>query len=299
MTNWPPEHCIICGEKDQSEYLTVRDHSISGEDFHIARCKNCGFSSTKDAPSQEKIGKYYESEDYISHSDTTKGLIDRAYHWARSFMLRKKKNWVESQCQEKGELLDIGSGTGYFLNEMKKSGWDVTGIEINEKARRFSQEEFDVRVYEPDQLHEFTERSFDVISLWHVLEHVHEINAYWDLFSRLLKEDGVLMIAVPNIQSIDSKYYGAYWAALDVPRHLWHFRPEDIVRLAKNHGFQLKNMTGMPLDALYVSILSEKYKQHPSAFVRGVGIGLWSNLRARGAAQMSSVVYVLKKMESS
>lgn len=297
--DWPPLQCVICGHEEKLPYMEVRDHSISRETFHLKTCAKCGFISTADAPDQGAIGRYYESDDYISHSDTRKNLTSRLYHLARKRMLATKRGWVNKFAGQNGRLLDIGSGTGYFLNEMQQHGWNAEGIEVNKNAREASIRNFSLHVSPPNAVDDLENGSFDVITLWHVLEHVHNLNEYWKMFSRLLAPDGVLFIAVPNITSYDARHYGDSWAALDVPRHLWHFRPEDIQRLADKHGFEMESMIGMPLDGYYVSILSERYKHSTMGLVKGFWRGLLSQIKASDDHKMSSVVYVLKPAGST
>jgi 2-polyprenyl-3-methyl-5-hydroxy-6-metoxy-1,4-benzoquinol methylase len=286
--------CTICGGKPLETSQKIKDHSISGEVFTLSECANCGFEFTSDAPDSKSIVPYYIDDTYISHSDKKSSITDHLYHWARNFMLARKVRLLNSLQKQKGHLLDIGSGTGYFIHQVKQDGWNVQGIEVSESAKGTCRDKFGIEALDNDELWTLEHRSFDAITLWHVLEHVHDLNEYWAQFHNLLKDTGHLIIAVPNIQSKDSKIYQDHWAALDVPRHLWHFKPSDISLLAQNHGFTLVEMKGMPLDAYYVSILSEKYLGHKLALIRGLLNGFRANLLG-GVKDKSSIIYILQK----
>lgn len=274
--------------------MKCKDHFVSGEEFHIKSCQSCGFRITEDAEDEAGIGRYYQSEEYISHSNTTKGLVNNIYHKVRSFMLRRKSSHViHFSSVEQGEILDIGCGTGYFLNEMQTKGWKVTGIEKDDKAREFASSEFNIKCFGPEQLNKLSEGKYNVISLWHVLEHIHNLNEHMQRFKELLAGDGTLVLALPNFLSYDARHYKEYWAAYDLPRHLWHFSPDQIIRLAEKHGFSLKGIKRMPFDSFYISLMSEKYKQNKlalfSGFLQGKISFLNSLIRKR---ECSSLIYV-------
>ncbi len=288
-------NCPLCEGKNKQPFLSVKDHSISGEPFELAICKDCDFLFTQDAPSESAIAPYYESEDYISHSDTKKGLVDRLYHLARSFMLKSKQKTVEQLAAGK-KLLDIGSGTGYFLHHMQSAGWEVTGIEPSEAGRSFAQKQFGLNVYPTDELFTLEKGQYDAITMWHVLEHIHDMHRYMEMIHTLLTEQGLLVIALPNHTSYDAHHYRDYWAAYDVPRHLWHFSPKTLERLAHKHGFRLIGIKRMPLDAFYVSMLSEKYKRSSLGLFKGIFTGMISNIKSLGGKKRcSSLIYLLKK----
>ena len=248
-----------------------REKGFCRQAFYLCRCQDCDFLFTQDFPVEAEIGKYYETPDYISHSDTKKGLMNKAYHWVRGYMLGRKARLVAREAHRKeGRLLDIGTGTGYFADTMKRRGWQVEAVEKNAQARAFAKEHFGLDVKPDTALQDFAPGSFDVITLWHVMEHLEHLNETWDTLNSLLTEKGVLIIAVPNCSSYDAKKYGAHWAAYDVPRHLWHFTPGTIQRLGAKHEFILAARHPMPFDAFYVSMLSEKYMGHSMSFFRGI-----------------------------
>ena len=291
--------CPLCGSKETGLYIQTNDFFLTGEPFSLFRCSACGFIFTQDHPDESSIGRYYSSDEYLSHNDTAKGISGRLYRFTRSIMLRRKRRMVEQMTgTEKGTLLDIGSGTGHFLGEMKRAGWEVKGIEINEKARQYSVSEQNVDVIDPGLVSFLPTGSFDCISLWHVLEHFHDPDSYVNEILRLLKPGGVCIIALPNSDSFDSGYYRKFWAAWDVPRHLWHFTPAVFGFFAQKNGFRIKAIRSLPMDVFYISMLSEKYKKSflyfPAGIIKGAYFSILSVFRKN---KSSSLVYFLKKIQ--
>ena len=294
------ETCPLCGGKQLERVLTCVDHCVSGEAFYLCRCHGCGFLFTQDFPSEDEIGRYYETPGYISHTDTRKGLVNRLYHRVRTHMLKRKARLVETESHRRqGRLLDIGTGTGYFADTMQRRGWQVEATEKNADARRFTHEHFGLDVKPADALAGLPDGSFDVITLWHVMEHLEHLNETWDQLFRLLAERGTLVVAVPNHTSYDARHYGAFWAAYDVPRHLWHFSPGTLQQLASKHGFILAARHPMPFDAFYISILTERYMRRHGAFARGclTGLTAWFSTLAR-KDRSSSLIYIFRKQPS-
>ncbi len=286
----------MCDSKLIGSHMEVKDQSISHETFDLWRCEDCAFTFTQDPPTEDACGSYYESDVYISHSDTRESWRDRLYHSARDYMLGRKWNIIQKHNGGKsnGLLLDVGAGTGYFLNHVRSKGWSVKGIEVSDKARSFCKTNFDIETSPPADLFHLTDR-YDVISLWHVLEHLYDFHKYVVQFKLLLKEDGLLVIAVPNHSSGDAQKYESDWAAYDVPRHLWHFTPSDFESIAQKHGLKLIAKHPMPLDAFYVSMLSEQYRGG-SALIGGGIQGLLSNIKSIGNTdRSSSVIYVMRR----
>ena len=242
-------HCPVCDSAAINPLLTVKDHSVSKEDFVIWQCSHCSLRFTQDVPDEESIDKYYRSPDYISHTNTNKGWINKLYQSVRNHTLNQKANLVIDQTIKQGTILDFGAGIGAFLNTMKLKGWEIAGIEPDEGARRHAKNLFNLELSETPVLNQFPENSFDAITLWHVLEHVHELHLYVERLKALLKSKGKIFIAVPNYQSVDSSVYKLYWAAYDVPRHLYHFTPQSINALFQKHGLKLvsKNQCGSML----------------------------------------------------
>jgi 2-polyprenyl-3-methyl-5-hydroxy-6-metoxy-1,4-benzoquinol methylase len=277
--------------------MVCTDFYVTGEQFPLLKCAGCGFRMTGSVPDASAIGRYYQSEKYVSHSNTREGFTNRVYHLVRTIMLERKRKLVEkSSGLPSGSLLDIGAGTGYFLQFMLKKGWKITGTEKSDDARKFAAEKWGIQLLPEDGLWSLPESSFDVITLWHVMEHLHDLERYWEKLTRLIKPSGCLIIALPNPDSADAVYYGDHWAAWDVPRHLWHFSPQNIMQIAEKHRFILQNTYRMPFDAFYVSILSEKYKKSVFPLLKGMVTGSISWLASLfNIHKSSSLIYVFRK----
>ena len=297
MSKFNVLQCPVCDGKTFKTFLTCNDFFVSGEKFQIKQCSSCGFKITENIEDEDNIGPYYQSENYISHSNTSKGIVNSVYHAVRKYMLGRKRRLVEKATGiRKGDILDVGTGTGFFLNEMKEYGWQVTGTEKSSDARDFAKKEFNLDNLPSEKLFALKDKSFDVITLWHVLEHIHLINENMETFHQLLKEKGKLIIAVPNHESFDAKHYREFWAAYDVPRHIWHFAPKQMKQLGEKHGFKLLSLHTMPFDSFYVSMLSERYKKSKLAIFKGIYYGKISWLKSIfNPAKCSSVIYVLEK----
>lgn len=290
--------CPLCHYQGYSLVLTAKDHTVSGEEYDVVLCNQCNFVFTLNPPDHKNIGRYYASDAYISHSDSNKGLFNKAYQLIRKYAVTSKKNLLFSITgKTKGDILDYGCGTGSFLQAMKSSGWAIKGIEADPGARQKAAALTLANIEDPSILGELNEDSFDVITLWHVLEHVHDLQKTLDHFFRILKKDGVLVIAVPNHQSLDAAHYGKYWAAYDVPRHLYHFSPLSMEKLLNAHRFKLQKILPMWFDAFYVSLLSEKYKHGGvSRVISAIVVGFLSNLKAVfKKGRCSSQIYVARK----
>ena len=287
--------CPVCDAADISKVLEAKDYTVSGEVFEIWHCSSCTHRFTQDVPAQEEIGKYYQSADYISHSETKKGLINSLYHLVRKRTLKNKRSLIENITGNKnGNILDIGCGTGSFINEMQQSGWKVKGLEPDETARKKGEELYRLELEPITGFFQLSTQSFDVITMWHVLEHVHELHAYTEQLKSLLRPGGKLLIAVPNYTSADTVHYKEYWAAYDVPRHLYHFSPESMQALIKKHGMKIETIKPMWFDSFYVAMLSEKYKTGKPGLVKAFFIGLSSNLKAiLRKDRCSSVIYIV------
>jgi SAM-dependent methyltransferase len=286
--------CPLCKSLNTGEYLKAKDHLLTGEEFPLHICYACGFIYTQDTPPADEIGRYYKSQDYISHSNTRKGLMNRVYHISRTFMLKKKHCMVKKVAKGK-RLLDIGTGTGYFPGFMKKKGFQVTGVEVDPDARDFAENEFGIKVHSPeDFLAGKVPGKFDVITLWHVLEHLDNFDLYIESMLKHLEPGGTLVIALPNCSSYDARHYRETWAGYDVPRHLWHFTPLTVRFLAGNHGLELKKMKRLPLDPFYNAMLSEKYRGNKLFMFSGMVLGMIAYVESLfNIEKSSSVVYFL------
>ena len=272
-------------------YLDVKDHSISKEEFRLLKDESIDLVFTYPQPTDEKLASYYESEDYISHTDGKRSLFEKAYQFVKNIALKKKLTLINEFQQSKGQLLDIGTGTGDFLSQAKQNGWQIIGVEPNEKAKNIA---LTKGVTYIDKTSELEDHSVDVVTMWHVLEHVPDVNSQIKELKRLLKPNGTIVIAVPNFNSYDAKHYGKFWAAYDVPRHLWHFSRLSIEKLFEREKLQLVATLPMIFDSFYVSLLSEKYKNGRMNYFSAMWIGLKSNMKARKSKEYSSHIYVIK-----
>ncbi len=292
------DHCFCCGSAAVSKVFTCTDFTVSHEQFEVWKCSNCTLRFTQNVPSEENIAAYYRSADYVSHSDTKEGLVNRLYHFVRSFTLHTKRNLVKKVTMlQQGVLLDVGAGTGAFLNRMKQAGWNVTGLEPDEIARGKALSNYDLRLEELKKIENLVGETFDAITLWHVLEHVHDLHGYLEKFAEILKPTGRLIVAVPNYTSYDANVYEAYWAAYDVPRHLYHFSPKSMEVLLEQKGFVLEAVKPMWFDSFYVSMLSEKYRPQGNT-LSAFWTGLISNIQAAfDTKKCSSIIYVVKKKD--
>jgi len=271
-------------------YQKAKDYSVSKEIFDLHHNPEFDLLITFPKPSLEKLPSYYESEDYISHTDGKRSLFEKMYHFIKNIALKNKLNLINSESQ-KGKLLDIGAGTGDFLVVAKKDGWQITGIEPGEKPRNIAIQK---GVSFANDLAELEDNSFDAITMWHVLEHVPDLEFQIKELKRLIKPNGTIVIAVPNFKSFDANYYGKFWAAFDVPRHLWHFSKTAIEKLFAIENLKLVKIVPMKFDSFYVSLLSEKYKNGSMNFLKAFWIGLKSNHYGKRNMEYSSHIYVIK-----
>lgn len=290
-------HCPVCGSADFKNVWKAKDHTVSGELFDIAVCTACTLAFTQDIPDSASIGPYYKSENYISHSNTAKGIVNSIYHAVRKRTLTRKRKLVSAGAGlEQGSLLDVGSGTGAFVQDMQRHGWTVTGLEPDADARQVAKQDYNVSLQDISAFYQLPAGSFDAITLWHVLEHVHDLQPYVQQLKKLLKEKGRLFIAVPNYTSYDASAYKDYWAAFDVPRHLYHFSPESIRVLMEKNGLKVLQYKPMWYDSFYISLLSSKYKNGHTNWLAAGWNGFISNLKALFNVQRcSSVIYVIGK----
>lgn len=276
---------------NKKHFLTVKDHSVSKEIFDLYYDENLDMLITSPQPDFENLGRYYESEDYISHTDNKRSVFEKAYHFVKSIALKNKLNLINSEQSQKGKILDIGAGTGDFLLTAKNDGWNVIGVEPSERAKNIAKQK---GISFVEEISELENNSFEVITMWHVLEHVPNLELQIQELKRLLKPTGTLIVAVPNFKSFDAKHYGEFWAAFDVPIHFWHFSKKAIKSLFEKVDMKLEKVLPMKFDSFYVSLLSEKYKTGKMNFIKAFFIGLKSNLKASSTKEYSSHIYVLK-----
>lgn len=284
-------------------YISARDHSVSGEGFDLIYNKDLDLLETTPQPAEDKLGGYYKSEDYISHTDGKRNIFEKTYHFVKDIALKRKLKLINtiadasltSSGSNEKKLLDVGCGTGDFLKVAKANQWSVFGIEPNEQARAIANKKTDDAVFDITHLQTLIPHSFDVITLWHVLEHLPNVEAHMTKFEGLLKPNGRLVIAVPNYNSYDANYYKSFWAAFDVPRHLWHFSQTAMSIIVARHSMKVEQTAPMIFDAYYVSLLSEKYKNGRMNPFKAFWVGWKSNWNARQSGEYSSMIYVIKK----
>lgn len=288
------EKCLVCGSNHFEPFLVCKDYTVSQENFNIVSCKSCGFKFTNPRPEDSVIGNYYKAESYVSHSNTKKGIINKLYHLVRSYTLKKKVSLVNSYVS-RGTILDYGCGTGMFLKSCKDNSWESFGMEPDDSARKIASEHGLNVFSDKARIQTYiSDKQFSAITLWHVLEHVTDMNETLSFFKSKLKKDGVLIIAVPNHVSYDAEYYKEHWAAYDLPRHIYHFDVKSMSSLLSNAGFKLVETKGMKFDSFYVSMLSEKYKTGSMNLIKAFMVGLKSNLKAKDSTMYSSSIYIFK-----
>ena len=282
------------GEKEV--YLTCKDYTVSNKRFDLLYNKSFDLLETFPQPSVKELPYFYKSEAYISHTDSKKSFSDKLYQLVKTFTLKNKLKLVNSFNTKEKSILDVGCGTGEFLLTCKKNGWNISGVEPSKNAKRIA----NAKLFKSDtskiveNIEALSNQQFDVITLWHVLEHVPNATEYISKLKMLLKPSGVLIVAAPNFKSFDALYYKKYWAAFDVPRHLWHFSKEAIHQLFSIYNFKVVKILPMYFDSFYVSLLSEKNKTGNSNLMKAFFVGLLSNLKAIRSKEYSSLIYILK-----
>jgi 2-polyprenyl-3-methyl-5-hydroxy-6-metoxy-1,4-benzoquinol methylase len=289
--------CPACSSSNIYPVLKAKDYTVSKETFDIWECGQCTLRFTQEVPAAAAIGKYYQSDAYVSHSDTKKGLINRLYHLVRNYTLQSKRKLVTRLSGRKdGALLDVGAGTGAFAAVMQEHGWLITGLEPDTTARNNAFQQHGLQLQTLEALYNQPPAYFDVITMWHVLEHVHDLHQYLNTYRQILHPDGTLLIAVPNYTSLDAQEYGTHWAAYDVPRHLYHFSPQSMALLMEQHGFKVTGHQPMWFDSYYVSMLSEQYRTGKQQLLRAFFNGWRSNRKAASSYdKCSSVIYIIRK----
>lgn len=283
-------------------YITCIDHTVSRETFSLFLDPVTDLLVTFPRPNEADLPSYYESEEYISHTDSKRTLMDKVYQLVKTYSLKKKLKLINKLNGSKGHILDIGCGTGDLLSVCEKEGWKISGIEPSKNARDLALNKISYKEGIKKDLSEFSDSSkgmFDVITMWHVLEHVPNLLEYIDRLKDLLSQRGYLIIAVPNFKSYDASHYKEFWAAYDVPRHLWHFSEKSINQIFGQHDFEVVQTLPLIFDSFYVSLLSEKYMTGKSNFVSGFKTGLLSNIKAMQTKEFSSKIYVIKKRQNA
>lgn len=286
------DNCPNCKSEEFKNHMICKDFSVSQESFAIVKCKKCELLFTNPRPTIENLHKYYLSENYVSHANKSNSPINAAYKFARTFTLNNKTQFIK-KIYKKGNLLDYGCGTGAFLRVAKQKGFDITGYEPNKEAHKEIDATLKPFIFDTIDSSSY-KRHFHLITLWHVLEHISDLSETVKQLKKMLHPEGRIIIAVPNHESYDAAYYGEYWAAYDVPRHLYHFSPKTMKGFLSNHKLKIQETRPMPLDAYYVSLLSEKYKTGSSNYIKAISVGTKSNTMAKKTNNYSSLIYVVK-----
>ncbi|MEP3208495.1 MAG: class I SAM-dependent methyltransferase [Maribacter sp.] len=272
-------------------FLKTKDFSISQEAFELFYDADLDMLITK--PQPKNLDPYYESATYISHTDANTTFVDKIYQRVKKYSLSRKVKLIDSYAWKKKTLLDVGAGTGDFLKTAIRNGWSADGIEPNHHARARALEKGISLI---DRLEAVPGKKYSVITLWHVLEHLPDLENQILKLVWHLEDKGTLLIAVPNFNSYDANFYKEFWAAYDVPRHLWHFSRTSIAKLFLKHGLELIKVKPMLFDSFYVSLLSEKYKTGKQNVFKAFALGLYSNLAAMRTKEYSSHIYILKRL---
>ncbi|HEV7379885.1 MAG TPA: class I SAM-dependent methyltransferase [Dyadobacter sp.] len=291
--------CPVCDADSFSNYLNVEDYTVSHKEFTIQQCNACYFLLTNPRPSADEIGAYYQSEEYISHHDDSKDIMSRVYTSVRNHTIKEKLKLLNGLHPGKGSLLDIGCGTGNFIQACKENGWQVAATEPDSGARTIAEKRVGETISETINAPGLQNKKYDVITLWHVLEHVHELNESVKWLHDHVNENGTIIIAVPNPQSFDALEYRRFWAAYDVPRHLYHFTKSSMKKLMEKHELHVRKVLPMWFDSFYVSMLSTKYRGKSVSLVNSLKTGIISNLKGKSAkadgTNTSSLIYIITK----
>lgn len=288
------QHCPACGSTNFEKRFEAKDYTVSQNSFGVVACSSCGLNFTNPRPKADEAGYFYQSDTYISHSDTQQGLVNKLYHAVRNITLKQKARWIQANQKGNKNLLDIGCGNGHFLKTCQDAGWNITGMELDPETAARAATLVQEKIY-PNLTAIPESKQFELISLWHVLEHVYELDAYFEFFKKRIATDGKLLLALPNSKSFDAGYFKEYWAAYDVPRHIYHFNPETIQFVAKKHGFRLVKQRGQIFDSFYIALLSNQYRSGSKRLIHSFLLGLWSNVLAyTKTGNYSSNVYIFK-----
>ncbi len=289
--------CPVCKGENPLNIFDCKDYVASGETFTISECRNCTLRYTNPRPAESAIGRYYQSDKYISHAGSDKselGVTYKIYDWVRNFSISSKLSLIKNY-HKNGKLLDLGCGLGYFLNGVRLDNtFEATGADVSNEAIDYIREKFNIEAINEQALNQFKDRSIDIITQWHVMEHVHRLDERMQELNRLLANNGTMFIAVPNYKSYDAGHYKQFWDGYDVPRHLYHFNPKSFRQLMEKHGFTVIKQKAMLFDAPYISMRSEYHKKSAFGFIKGAIIGSISNILACFTGNYSSILFIVK-----
>ncbi len=285
--------CPVCHSSAFKPFLTCKDYLVSKTDFTIQSCSNCGFRFTNPRPDSTSIGHYYQSADYVSHNDQSAGFINQLYRLVRQFTLRQKLMLINSIDAHEGKLLDVGCGTGLFLENCQQSGWKISGVEPDDNARMAAMNRLKTSIVETIQ--GVGEEPYDIITMWHVLEHVPNLQETIQELTSRLRKGGTLLLALPNSDSLDAEHFKQFWAAYDIPRHLSHFTPKTINQLVSQAGFTLTESKPMYFDSFYIGMLSTRHRDGQTNWIESIYQGIRSNWSGCKTGNYSSLIYLFKK----
>ena len=244
-------HCIICSSKYASSFISLNDRlSNSSKKYNLLKCI-CGFIYLNPRPDIGEINHYYKLDNYDPHKESFNSFWNTAYHYVQKVTLNWKYRIITKYIK-KGSLLDIGGGKGEFAQFINKKGWDVTFQDNMTDLNRRENNSFFVR----ELSNVNSTKRFDVITLWHSLEHIHNIKYLFDSINNMLKDSGILIIAVPNMNAPERKFYKYTWAPYDAPRHLYHFNLDSLNKLCQNKGYYIMSKYSLYQDIPYNVILS-------------------------------------------
>ncbi len=296
------EKCPVCNSNQFTDLYACKDYVASGEEFMIVSCQSCGLQFTNPRPALSEIGKYYESTKYISHVGTDKselGVTYKIYDWVRNYSIGSKLTLIK-KYHSSGKLLDLGCGLGYFLQGVQlDKTFEATGADVSDEAIKYVQKEFSISVLKEDSLNKTNDAFYDIITQWHVMEHVHLLEERMKLLKRILKKDGTMFLAVPISNSFDARHYKAFWDGYDVPRHLYHFTAHSMRLLMEKNGFTVIKQKSMPFDAPYIAMRSEYHQKNSLGFIKGGIKGVFSNIKAWFTGNYSSILFVIKHTENA
>ena len=286
--------------KKLKHVLSANDHLVTGRKFDILKNPETTILETHPRPTKEELPTYYDSENYTSHNDKSAGIVSFCYRIIKSISTSRKirigqNSLSKNTPQNKPRLLDVGCGTGDFLYSCLKKGWQINGIENNKNAKNNSRTEVSSFIFDDFEFLKSQPERFDIITMWHSLEHILDLKQTIVDMKKLLTNKGVIVVACPNHKSFDAIFYKESWAAYDLPRHLWHFDKDSISKLFVEHNMQLTKTLPMYWDSFYISILSEKIISKKNKFLKGVIVGLLSNVSAMFSKEHSSLIYVFNK----
>lgn len=288
--------CPWCNSENTTQFIKLKDYFLTQEEFEIIECNECKLLFTYPQPSPSVIGNYYKSENYLSHNEDKKGIIPIIYNKVKKRNIKNKFNIVKKSNTSNGNnILDIGCGIGDFLLYAKENNYKISGIEPNDDAKKIAENKLNIKIYSPEELQNIPDNTFDIITMWHVLEHVADIKTEIHHLQRILKENGKLILALPNYKSYDAEYYKDKWAAYDAPRHLNHFSRISIKNIFSQTELKLIDIKPLKWDSYYISMLSEQYCNHNNSFVKGIITGCKSNIKAKKTGEYSSLVFILNK----